>query len=67
MPDSGFNQATRGEEKILMRSSGYRTTKRPSGSFELRKVTNHLSGADKIVAKATNLHTGESCNGSAIS
>ncbi len=48
-----------------MRPSGYRTTKRPSGSFELRKVTNHLSGADKIVAKATNLHTGESCNGSA--
>ncbi len=57
--------------RVIMRHDGrkffkgHRTTKRPSGSFELRKVTNNLAGADKIVAKATNLHTSESCNGSA--
>lgn len=42
---------------------GHRTTKGSSGSFELRRVTTNLVGADKIVAKATNLHTGGSCNG----
>ena len=44
---------------------GNRTTKAPSGSFEVRKVTANLSGPDNIVAKATNQRTGETCRGKA--
>ena len=37
---------------------GTRVTQAPSGSFEVRKLTANLAGADRIVAKATNATTG---------
>jgi hypothetical protein len=43
---------------------GKRTTQAPSGSFEVRQFTDDLAGTDKIVAKAMNLSTGETCRGS---
>lgn len=43
--------------------NGSRTTKGPSGSFEVeRKVTN-LAGVDKFVGFARNAATGETCRG----
>jgi len=42
---------------------GQRTTRPPSGSFEVRRVTNDGGGADKIVARARNPRTGEVCRG----
>jgi hypothetical protein len=42
---------------------GHRTTQAPSGSFEVRKLTDNLSGTDRIVAKATNPATSEVCRG----
>jgi hypothetical protein len=42
---------------------GNRVTQAPSGSFEVRKLTANLAGADRIVAKATNATTGEVCRG----
>jgi len=44
---------------------GVRTTKGPSGSFEVRRVINDPAGADKIKARATNLNSGEVCVGKA--
>jgi hypothetical protein len=44
---------------------GRRVTQAPSGSFEVRKLTADLAGTDHIVAKATNLSTGEACRGAA--
>ncbi len=43
--------------------SGQRTTQAPSGSFEVRKLTANRTGTDRIVAKAANPSTGESCRG----
>ena len=44
---------------------GIRTTRAPSGSFEVaRKVRNH-AGRDRITARAVNLRTGEVCRAAA--
>jgi hypothetical protein len=42
---------------------GHRTMQAPSGSFEVRKLTNNLAGTDRIVARATNPATSEVCRG----
>jgi hypothetical protein len=42
---------------------GVRTTKAPSGSFEVRKFANNAAGTDKIVARARNLRSGALCRG----
>jgi hypothetical protein len=44
---------------------GHRTTKAPSGSSSVEKVTNNKKGEDRVVARATNLRTGETCKGTA--
>lgn len=44
---------------------GQRTTQAPSGSFELRRVTNNGAGSDFFVARAVNPATGEVCRGTA--
>ncbi|GIU97518.1 MAG: hypothetical protein KatS3mg013_1321 [Actinomycetota bacterium] len=44
---------------------GKRTTKAPSGSFEVRIVEPNRAGPDDFVAKARNLSTDEVCRGSA--
>jgi hypothetical protein len=44
---------------------GVRTTKAPSGSFEVRKFANNAAGTDKIVARARNLRSGALCIGTA--
>src|SRR5262245_15094978 len=44
---------------------GTRTTKAPSGSFELRRVTSNPAGTDTITGRAVNQTTGEVCMGSA--
>ena len=42
---------------------GRRTTRPPSGSFEVRKVIGNRAGSDRIVARAKNPRTGEVCRG----
>ncbi len=55
--------------KVVMKHDGYRffkdrrTTKAPSGSFEVRRVINNKKGRERVVAKARNLRTGEFCRG----
>jgi hypothetical protein len=44
---------------------GKRTTKAPSGSFEVRIVEPNRAGPDDFVPKARNLSTDEVCRGSA--
>ena len=44
---------------------GIRTTSGPSGSFEVRRVTNDAGGEDGFVARARNLRTDEVCRGTA--
>jgi hypothetical protein len=44
---------------------GRRTTKAPSGSFEVRTVTSDPAGSDTFRARATNPRTDEVCVGSA--
>jgi hypothetical protein len=44
---------------------GVRTTRGPSGSFEVRIVENNRAGADRFRGKAVNLATGERCVGTA--
>jgi hypothetical protein len=44
---------------------GVRTTRGPSGSFEVRIVENNRAGADQFRGKAVNLATGERCLGMA--
>ena len=57
--------------KVVMKHDGNRffrdrrTTKAPSGSFEVRRVINNKSGSDRVTAKARNLRTGEFCRGTA--
>ncbi len=41
--------------------AGYRTTVAPSGSFSLSRRIANRAGTDTIVAKATNLKSGEVC------
>lgn len=45
--------------------TGKRTTRPPSGSFEVRKFANNAAGIDHIRAKARNLKSGERCVGRA--
>jgi hypothetical protein len=44
---------------------GTRTTQAPSGSFEVRRLTNNGAGSDFIVGRAVNPNTGEVCRGTA--
>ncbi len=41
--------------------TGSRRTHAPSGSFEVRLLIKNRAGADRIVAKARNVKTGEVC------
>ena len=50
--------------KVVLRTSRY--TRAPSGSFEVRRVLKNRAGRDRIVARATNVRTGEVCRGIAI-
>jgi hypothetical protein len=43
--------------------NGNRTTKAPSGSFEVRKLATDTAGTDTFRARAVNGATGESCVG----
>jgi hypothetical protein len=45
--------------------SGKRTTKAPSGSFEVRKLASDKSGVHTFVGRARNPKTGEVCRGTA--
>ncbi len=45
--------------------AGTRTTVGPSGSFELRRVTDNKAGTDSFRARAANPATGEVCVGRA--
>jgi hypothetical protein len=45
--------------------AGTRVTKAPSGSFEVRKLTNNTAGTDRFRARAINAATGETCAGAA--
>ena len=57
--------------KVVMKHDGYRffrnrrTTKAPSGSFEVRRVINNKRGTDRVTAKARNVRSGEVCRGRA--
>jgi hypothetical protein len=42
--------------------SGIRTTRAPSGSFEVSRLLAATAGADRIVAKARALSSGERCS-----
>jgi hypothetical protein len=42
---------------------GWRTTRAPSGSFEVRRLTRNGAGTERIVARARNPRTGEVCRG----
>jgi hypothetical protein len=44
---------------------GTRTTKAPSGSFDVRVVTSDPAGSDTFRGKAVNVATGEVCHGTA--
>ena len=45
--------------------TGIRTTQAPSGSFEVRRVTNNGPGTDNFVATARALDGGQTCRGTA--
>ena len=45
--------------------SGYRKTLAPSGAFEVTKFHADSAGSDFMVARATNVSTGEICRGAA--
>jgi hypothetical protein len=66
------DQSVRGARwTVALRHDGYRffkdhrTTKPPSGSFEVRQVINNTKGRDGVRAYARNLRTGEVCRGAA--
>ena len=42
---------------------GTKSTRGPSGSFEVRRVVVDLRGTDKLVFRATNPASGETCRG----
>jgi len=46
--------------------AGRRTTKAPSGSFEVRILQNNRVGDDIFRGRAVNLRTGEVCGGRAV-
>ena len=41
--------------------TGVRTTRAPSGSFEVRRLLGNRAGADRIAFSARSLSTGETC------
>jgi hypothetical protein len=41
--------------------TGVRTTRAPSGSFEVRRLLGNRAGADRIVFSARSLSSGETC------
>ena len=45
--------------------NGSRTTRAPSGSFSVRRVTSNPAGTDSFVGRAVNRDTGEVCRGTA--
>jgi len=47
----------------IQRFNGFRRTRAPSGSFELRRLLGNGAGLDRIVATARNLSSGETCRG----
>jgi hypothetical protein len=49
---------------VVLRTSRY--TRAPSGSFTVRRLLVNRAGADRIVARATNVRTGEVCRAVAI-
>jgi hypothetical protein len=46
--------------------AGRRTTRAPSGSFEIRLVQRNRAGDDVFRARAVNVRTGETCGGGAV-
>jgi hypothetical protein len=44
---------------------GQRTTQAPSGSFEVRRVTNNGAGPDSFIGRAVDTVTGQVCRGTA--
>jgi hypothetical protein len=44
-------------------ASGTRTTRAPSGSFEVRRTVVNLRGTDTLTFRARNPRTGEQCRG----
>lgn len=66
--DSNVNGQT-WKVKIVQNGSkifrGKRTTKAPSGSFEVRTVASDTSGTDAFRARAVNPSSGETCVGKA--
>ena len=45
----------------VLRYSGLRTTKAPSGSFSVNRTIRNMAGSNTIVARARNLKTGQLC------
>jgi hypothetical protein len=60
---AGDTWAVRLKDNGMVFFKGQRTTQPPSGSFEVRRLTDNLAGTDHIVGKAMNLSTGEVCKG----
>ena len=58
--------------RVVLRHNGdkfadvTRTTKPPSGSFEVRRVVANRRGEDRFRARATNARTGEVCRGRVV-
>ena len=44
-------------------AKGAKTTKGPSGSFEVRRVVVNLRGTDRLAFRARNARSGEVCHG----
>ncbi len=57
-----WNVLIRDNDTVVFR--GMRVTQDPSGSFEVRRLTENQAGTDMIVAKAKNPSTGEVCKAS---
>jgi len=50
-------------DNTVLRFSGTRVTRAPSGSFSVERTIRNMAGRDSIVARARNLATGELCVG----
>jgi hypothetical protein len=50
-------------DNSVLRYSGLRVTKAPSGSFSVERRIRNMAGSDRIVARARNLASGEVCVG----
>ena len=60
---AGDTWAVRLKDNGMVFFKGKRITQAPSGSFEVRRLTDNLAGTDHIVGTAMNLSTGEVCRG----